>query len=195
MRTNSIITATLTFLVTCSLTACSAHFNWEYPGNPILSTNKETAELADVTADVLDLAERVGPENVLMVFDIDNTLLAMEQGLGADQWYEWQVELLNDDPCSVEYVGDLFAAQGALFFVSAMRPTQDDAASQVMHVVETFGGHECAHSGHDLAAHDCGPAGLGVGDQVQVALAVANFHIPQAVEFLRQGAHPLGQEG
>ena len=29
-------------------------------------------------------------DQVLVVFDIDNTLLAMEQGLGSDQWYDWQ---------------------------------------------------------------------------------------------------------
>jgi hypothetical protein len=84
-----------------------------------------------VTADTLALAERVGPGNVLMVFDIDNTLLAMEQGLGADQWYDWQRGLANGDPCNPHNVGDRFAVQGALYFASAMRPTQADAAEQV----------------------------------------------------------------
>ena len=66
-----------------------------------------------------------------MVFDIDNTLLAMEQGLGADQWYEWQKDLSQHDRCNPQNAGNRFAVQGALFFASAMRPTQEDAAGQV----------------------------------------------------------------
>jgi hypothetical protein len=66
-----------------------------------------------------------------VVFDIDNTLLAMEQGLGADQWYDWQKALDKEDRCNPQNVGNRFAVQGALYFSSAMRPTQQDAASQV----------------------------------------------------------------
>jgi len=131
MQIKKNISRPLAILTTCFLSACSAHVNWEYPPNPILAKSSETADLADVTADALDLAERAGAKNVLMVFDIDNTLMAMEQGLGADQWYEWQKGLANDDRCSVDNVGNRFAVQGALFYASAMRPTQDDAARQV----------------------------------------------------------------
>ena len=59
-----------------------------------------------------------------MVFDIDNTLMAMEQGLGSDQWYEWQKNLQLTDPCDARLVSDRLAVQGALYFISAMRPTQ-----------------------------------------------------------------------
>jgi len=79
----------------------------------------------------LQLAERFGKERVLVVFDIDNTLLAMEQGLGSDQWYYWQKDLAATDPCSTSVVQDLLKAQGALFYASAMRLTQPDAAEQV----------------------------------------------------------------
>jgi len=121
----------LAILIAFSLTACSAHVNVEWPANPAQPLDKETADLADVTADVLALAEQHGKDRVLMVFDIDNTILAMEQGLGADQWYEWQKDLANHDQCNPQNVGNRFAVQGALLFASAMRPTQDDAASQV----------------------------------------------------------------
>jgi hypothetical protein len=65
------------------------------------------------------------------VFDIDNTLLAMEQGLGSDQWYHWQKALEAEEPCSAHLVDDRLAVQGALYFASAMRPTQASAAPQV----------------------------------------------------------------
>lgn len=131
MQNNKIISLPLAILATCILTACSAHIHREYPPDPIKAINNETADLADVTADALDLADRAGPNKVLMVFDIDNTLLAMEQGLGADQWYEWQKDLAENDQCNSQNVGNRFAVQGALFYASAMRSTQEDAARQV----------------------------------------------------------------
>ena len=119
------------------LSACTGHYHWEYPPDPIKNLAKETVDLADVTADVLNLTERAGVKNVLVIFDIDNTLLAMEQGLGADQWYDWQKDLSQHDKCNLQYVGDRFAAQGAIFFVSAMRPTQADAATQLRAIQAT----------------------------------------------------------
>lgn len=91
----------------------------------------ETDDLAVVADAALEQAAIHGNENVLVVFDIDNTLLAMEQGLGSDQWYYWQKDLADSDRCDPAVVSDRFAVQGALFHASAMRPTQEDAAEQV----------------------------------------------------------------
>jgi len=165
----------LAILIAFSLTACSAHVNVEWGDNPAQSLEQETTDLADVTADVLALAEQHGKDRVLMVFDIDNTILAMEQGLGADQWYEWQKELANHDKCNRQNVGNRFAVQGALLFASAMRPTQDDAASQVATVqasgvpviVVTSRGHdyrlqtfrELRRNGYNFTYSAIGPPG------------------------------------
>lgn len=137
MQIKTTFSPVLILVMTCLLSACSGHYHWENSPNPIKTLNTETADLADITADALDLAERAGKENVLIVFDIDNTLLAMEQGLGADQWYEWQKELNSHDKCSAQNVGDRFAVQGALYFSSAMRPTQEDAAAQIKAIQQT----------------------------------------------------------
>ena len=91
----------------------------------------ETDDLTMVTDMALQLSDLYGRDQVLVVFDIDNTLLAMEQGLGSDQWYYWQKDLAAEDPCSGMLVTDRFKVQGALYFASAMRPTQADAAEQV----------------------------------------------------------------
>lgn len=114
-----------------TLSACSQVTNKPEQHQAITSMDRQTADLADVTADALQMAEQIGEQQVLVVFDIDNTLLAMEQGLGSDQWYEWQKELSNNDHCNPHNVGNRFAAQGAIYFASAMRPTQADAGSQV----------------------------------------------------------------
>ena len=92
---------------------------------------KESNDLAHVVEDARNLSKNHGTDKVLVVFDIDNTLLAMEQGLGSDQWYDWQKELQKEDPCSDMLVSNRLAVQGALYFASAMRPTQPDAAEQV----------------------------------------------------------------
>jgi hypothetical protein len=157
------------------LSACTAHVDIDWKTKPVESLDRETADLADVTTDALALADSNGPENVLMVFDIDNTILAMEQGLGADQWYEWQKDLANHDQCNPQNVGDRFAVQGALLFASAMRPTQNDAASQVAAVqargipviVVTSRGHdyrlqtfrELRRNGYNFTYSAIGPEG------------------------------------
>jgi len=97
-------------------------------------TTFSTATQSEVTenfvafsADVFEMAESAGRDNLLVVFDIDNTLLAMEQGLGSDQWYEWQKEMAANDSCDEMEVSSRLAVQGAVFSASAMRPTQADA--------------------------------------------------------------------
>jgi hypothetical protein len=82
------------------------------------------------------MAKTFGPEQILVVMDIDNTLLAMEQDLGSDQWYYWQENLAEESPCSPLIAGDPLEVQGALYFASAMRPTQPDAAAQIARLQE-----------------------------------------------------------
>src|SRR5690554_5394179 len=113
------------------LAACSSVTTTNEHLQSISVADHESADLADVTQNALQLAQLAGSENILVVFDIDNTLLAMEQGLGSDQWYEWQKELSDTDQCNPDNVGNRFAAQGALYFASAMRPTQADASNHV----------------------------------------------------------------
>lgn len=97
----------------------------------------ETDDLAMVVADARNLAQPLGAGPVLVVFDIDNTLLAMEQGLGSDQWYEWQKDHASENPCDDRVVPNRLAVQGAMYFASAMRPTQPDAPGLVRELQET----------------------------------------------------------
>jgi hypothetical protein len=124
-------TGLFTLVVTLFLTACTTNPNVVRIDKSIYAMDKETSDLADVTADTLKLIEKTNRHNILVVFDIDNTLLAMEQGLGSDQWYDWQKHLSEEDQCDPRNVGERFAVQGALYFASAMRRTQQDGADQV----------------------------------------------------------------
>lgn len=118
-------------LTTILLSACTVNIETDWSDGSAEALDRETADLADVKIDIIELIDEVGKDDVLVVFDIDNTLLAMEQGLGADQWYEWQKELSKSDQCNPDNVGNRFAVQGALYFVSAMRNTQADGPEQV----------------------------------------------------------------
>ena len=40
-------------------------------------------------------APLVAPSSVLVVYDIDNTTLAMDRNFGSDQWFNWQVKELS----------------------------------------------------------------------------------------------------
>ena len=131
MRNLPTITSLLSLLALLFLSSCTTNPSSERPDGIIQTRDYETADLADITTHTKKLAQMTGKENILVVFDIDNTLLAMEQGLGSDQWYEWQKELSKESPCSPQYVGDRFAVQSALYFASAMRPTQENGSDQV----------------------------------------------------------------
>ena len=122
------LAAVLSTLSACATTPAPAPKPPPPPPQNLVGT---TDELQLVTELALDLSRTYGAENILVVFDIDNTLLAMEQDLGSDQWYHWQKDLEAEEPCSQRLVNDRLAAQGALYFASAMRPTQPNAADQV----------------------------------------------------------------
>lgn len=119
----------LLLTVSLFLSACATS-----PPAAIPDRHETTDDLAVVADAAIALAEKHGAGNVLAVFDIDNTLLAMEQDLGADQWYYWQKDLAEENPCDPRLVADRFAVMGALFYASAMRPTQADAAEQLRRV-------------------------------------------------------------
>jgi hypothetical protein len=90
----------------------------------------ETKEFAEVGAAVLKYAHTIRPERILLVLDIDNTLLAMDQPLGSDQWFEWQRYLIDHEPKSKQKVansfGGLLEAQGILYNLSHMHPPQEN---------------------------------------------------------------------
>jgi hypothetical protein len=92
----------------------------------------------DVAAAVTRYADQVGPEHVLLAVDIDNTLLAMNESLGSEQWFDWQVYLLENEPNSPQLVArtfdDLLNVQGRLFDLGRMHPTQRDLPSILLDI-------------------------------------------------------------
>ena len=83
----------------------------------------------------LTLGEELDPANVLVVLDIDNTLLTSLDDLGSDQWYRWQKQLLEQPgPDPGEVVPDfdgMLAVQRFLFAARPVRPTEPGMAEAV----------------------------------------------------------------
>jgi len=111
------------------LSACSSMMEIE-PASPP-SQIIETDDLWQVSLAAQQWGQEFGVDKVLVVLDLDNTLLAMEQDLGSDQWYYWQKDLQLADRCDPRLVTDRLATQGALLYASAMRPTQDNASTVI----------------------------------------------------------------
>jgi len=101
----------------------------------------EAGELRVVQARAMELAERFGgAAHVLVVFDLDNTLLASERHLGSDQWFLWQAALLEHAPESKYLVADdtdaLLRIWAGLISRNRMRLTDTDAPA----VIRVLGG-------------------------------------------------------
>lgn len=75
-------------------------------------------------------AQEFGADAVLLVVDIDNTVLAMDEPLGSEQWFDWQTFLWKNQPQSPDLVADSFPgileAQGRLYNRGHMHPPQAD---------------------------------------------------------------------
>jgi len=90
---------------------------------------KEFSSVQNLTK---QLAKKFDPAEVLVVFDIDNTLLQMDGDLGSDQWFQWQTGLLettNAAKVAADFSG-LLRVQGLLFTVGTMSPPGGKAQVQ-----------------------------------------------------------------
>jgi hypothetical protein len=92
-------------------------------------TSVTTDEFALVEKKAIEMGEQYGVDKVLLVFDIDNTLLAMKQDLGSDQWFTWQSDSkkVPADQLVAKDMSELVEITGRLISYSKMRPTQPDA--------------------------------------------------------------------
>ncbi|MBT79533.1 MAG: hypothetical protein CL587_03990 [Alteromonadaceae bacterium] len=108
-------------IVAATLSACSAT-----PPPPVSgsATITETADFAEVNLAVETLNARYGAANVLIVSDIDNTLLTSASDLGGDIWYQWQRGKLDVKPTPAQKVSCLFEDTiGMLYELNPMTVT------------------------------------------------------------------------
>lgn len=96
--------------------------------NLFASEALETNSIKEIEKKILTQGKKYGVKNVLAVFDIDNTVMAMSQNFGSDQWFGWQEEncMKKKAPtfCTVTSFGDLLDLQGQIFAMSNMVPSE-----------------------------------------------------------------------
>ena len=111
-------------------------------GDPfaLASEVRETLDFRDVESTVEFLVDRFGAHHVLLVLDIDNTILAMNHELGSDQWFEWQKFLVENKPYSNAAVASdfdgLLEVQGTLYNLAKMHPPQKDLPAIIGRIQE-----------------------------------------------------------
>ena len=76
-----------------------------------------------------------------------------------------------------------------------VRPCRNRHQDGRVHLNEPPAVEEPANAADDATPLHESFRNLRVGDQVQVSLTVAGFHVPKPVPFLRKRPHPLGQHG
>lgn len=102
-------------------------------------TALETSSFQSIEEKVAELSRKYGAQDVLVVFDIDNTILTMPQDLGSDQWFNWQYELCigpqkADANCVARSMDELLDIQGQLFAISNMVPTEPVTAEVIKRI-------------------------------------------------------------
>jgi hypothetical protein len=94
-----------------------------------------TNSFEDVFQKVEEKVKLYGRDKVLVVLDIDNTLLTMGTDLGSDQWFSWQEELMKNSACEPICVTNdfkkLLEYQEMLFNLGKMQPTERTLPSKI----------------------------------------------------------------
>ncbi len=98
---------------------------------------RKTPQFREVWIETQNALKKLKPAEILVVFDIDNTLLTMTSQIGSDQWYNWQAGLLKTNKLE-NAVGksfdELFDAQDIIFALGQMHPPEPDIPDLVKEI-------------------------------------------------------------
>jgi len=115
------------------ISSCSAVSQHAVPSlvsqNPVTKSilKKEVNAFADVVSATSSLSQQYGADKVLMVMDIDNTILTSTTDLGSDVWYQWQRGKLDIKPTASQKVTCLFEDSiGLLYELAPMKLTENN---------------------------------------------------------------------
>jgi len=98
-----------------------------------------TPSISVVEEFVFKKQAELGAGNVLVVFDFDNTLMAMNNDLGSDQWYVWQSDVIKNGDKKQAMASDrneLFELHYKLFALGDMHAVENETANVVKKIQE-----------------------------------------------------------
>ena len=94
---------------------------------------KETQSFEEVVQQADRFNQSYGAENVLIVLDIDNTILTSSVDLGGDIWYQWQRKKLDIKPIENQIVPCLFEDSiGLLYEICPMHLTDKNLPGMIL---------------------------------------------------------------
>lgn len=87
---------------------------------------RRIATFSETAAQIAELRKAHGAARVLIVLDLDNTMLTSRSELGSDAWYTWQetIHKTGAPACAATEPGQLLIAQGLLYGLGRMHPTE-----------------------------------------------------------------------
>jgi hypothetical protein len=93
---------------------------------------QRTTSYSEINTSIEELRSEFDADELLVVLDIDNTILTSQTDLGSDIWYEWQSGKLNLKPTEEQKVPCLFEdAIGLLMELGRMDPVEKDLSSTI----------------------------------------------------------------
>jgi hypothetical protein len=98
-----------------------------------------TDSISEVQNFVTKKKTELGAESILVVFDFDNTLMAMDTDVGSDQWYQWQSELIKKGEKKSAVAssrGELFNLHYKMLALGDMHPVEANMADVVKAIQE-----------------------------------------------------------
>lgn len=108
---------------------------------------QETPNLEACLKSAAKAAVNLDPNKVVYVFDIDNTLLSLNQNLGSVQWFRWQQKLIQDNiekDRVATTVDELLTKQGLIYQLSKTHTPETTTAKDLIDLQRT---------GHPLLYH------------------------------------------
>lgn len=94
---------------------------------------------------IIQKNKKIAVQDILVVFDFDNTLMAMNQDIGSDQWYNWQSKVIaenNKKEKMFNSKSELFEAHYKIFALGSMHPVEADTVKIVKKIqnqkIKTF---------------------------------------------------------
>ena len=111
---------------------------------PVVVSDTDVTSFTDISAHISQLNARYGTDKVLIVTDIDNTLLTSTSDLGSDIWYQWQAGKLALKPQPDQQVDCLYADAIGLLYELAPQQLIEPGTPQLLARWQHQGNHVVA---------------------------------------------------
>lgn len=100
----------------------------------------DIAKFSDVLNYVNQHQIKQNPNQLCLIYDMDNTILSSEPNVGGDSWMAWNSKLSTDNPNKItnwKLSNDLHGFEGALRFFIKYYPTESDTLAIINQIKDT----------------------------------------------------------